>query len=185
MVKRLYFNRCNRFCFIEYNQGNRHLFLQDHCGCKMRYLIKDKQLELKYVPGKGAWTYHLEIPGTKDIRGKWGEIKVSGSIDGFKVENRNLAPIKGGDKIISINDVIRKAIGKTGGDLVKVTLYLLEKQEQIDEEKILAAFQDADVLNNFKRLPKENQKLIIQDVLSKKNESKQIKLIVGYIEFLS
>jgi predicted CopG family antitoxin len=151
----------------------------------MRYLVKDKKLQLKYVPGKGAWTYHLEIPGTKDIQGKWGEIKVSGSIDGFKVEKRNLAPIKGGDKIISVNDVIRKAIGKKEGDLVTVTLYLEERQEDITEKKILAAFQDSDVIDNFKRLPKKRQELIIQDVLSKKTESKQIQLIVGYIESLS
>lgn len=42
----------------------------------MNYLIKEEKLELKYVPGKGAWTYHIIIPNTKDIKGKWGEIKV-------------------------------------------------------------------------------------------------------------
>jgi Domain of unknown function (DUF1905) len=161
------------------------LYLKEHCAYNMRYLVKNKKLQLKYVPGKGAWTYHLEIPGTKDLRGKWGEMKVSGSIDGCKIENRNLAPIKGGDKIISVNDIIRKAIGKTGGDLVTVTLYLEERQDDITEKKILAAFRDADVFDNFKRLPKERQELIIQDVLSKKTESKQIQLIVGYIESLS
>jgi Domain of unknown function (DUF1905) len=157
----------------------------EDCFYSMRYLVKDKQLELKYVPGKGAWTYHLEIPGTKDIRGKWGEMKVSGSIDGFKIENRNLAPIKGGEKIISVNDIIRKAICKKGGELVSVTLYLQERQEDITEKKILDAFQDADVLDNFNRLPKERQGLILQDVLSKKTEEKQIKSIVKYIDSLS
>jgi hypothetical protein len=27
----------------------------------MEYLVKDKKLELKYAPNKGAWTYHIEI----------------------------------------------------------------------------------------------------------------------------
>ena len=43
----------------------------------------------------------------------------------------------------------------------------------------------ADVLDNFKRLPKERQGLILQDVLSKKTEEKKIKSIVKYIESLS
>ena len=43
----------------------------------MDYIIKDQKLELIYEYGKGAWTYHLRIPNSKDIDGKWGEIKVS------------------------------------------------------------------------------------------------------------
>lgn len=33
----------------------------------MDYLVKDKKLKLKYEPGKGAWTYHIQIPNTKHI----------------------------------------------------------------------------------------------------------------------
>ena len=40
------------------------------------------------------------------------------------IENINLAPRKGEDKLISINKSIRDAIGKKGGDKVKVTLFL-------------------------------------------------------------
>lgn len=91
---------------------------------KKRILLKNKVLSLQYVPGFGAWTYHLRIPGTADLSNKWGLLKVSGTIDGHKIENINLAPRKGEDKLISINKSIRDAIGKTGGDKVKVTLYL-------------------------------------------------------------
>jgi len=49
---------------------------------------------------------------------------VSGTIDGFPVNNINLAPRKNSDRIISINKSIRDAIGKTGGDTVMVTLYV-------------------------------------------------------------
>jgi hypothetical protein len=52
----------------------------------MEYIIKDEKLELKYQAGKGAWTYHLRIPNSKNIEGKWGDIKVSGVIDNFKIE---------------------------------------------------------------------------------------------------
>jgi hypothetical protein len=72
----------------------------------------------------GAWTYHVRIPGTKDLNNSWGFLKVSGNIDGHEIRDINLAPRKGEDKLISINKSIREAIGKTGGDQVCVTLYL-------------------------------------------------------------
>ena len=76
----------------------------------MQYLIKDEKLELIYQPGKDAWSYLLRIPNSAAIEGKWGDIKVSAFIDNFKLEARNLAPIKGEDKLLSINAEIRKAI---------------------------------------------------------------------------
>ena len=48
---------------------------------KMDYLVKDQKLELKYEPGKGAWTYHIQIPNTKHLVCRWGFSKVSGFID--------------------------------------------------------------------------------------------------------
>jgi hypothetical protein len=71
-------------------------------------IVDNQELKLEYKKGFGAWTYHLRIPGTADIEGKWGFLKVSGTID----------------KIISINRKIRDAIGKSGGDTVNVTLFL-------------------------------------------------------------
>lgn len=87
-------------------------------------IIDNQKLELHYKEGFGTWTYHLRLPGTADIKGKWEHLKVSGTIDDFEVENIYLAPRKMEDKIISINKEIRDAIGKSGGDIVTVTLYL-------------------------------------------------------------
>lgn len=87
-------------------------------------LIENHVLTLQYVPGFGAWTYHLRIPGTMELDGRWGFMKVSGTIDGYELKNINLAPRKGEDKIISVNKTIRDAIGKSGGDEVVVTLFL-------------------------------------------------------------
>ncbi|MCF2487714.1 DUF1905 domain-containing protein [Dyadobacter sp. CY347] len=58
----------------------------------MKTLLKSEKLILRHQPGKGAWTYHLGIPGTKDIRGSWGKMKVSGTIDGYEFKDINLAP---------------------------------------------------------------------------------------------
>jgi len=90
----------------------------------LRKIIDNQELELKYKKGNGAWTYHLVIPGTADIKGKWGALKVSGMIDNYKLKEINLAPRKGEDKMISINSDIRRSIGKGAGDKVKITLYL-------------------------------------------------------------
>ena len=91
---------------------------------KMEYLVKNEELELKYEQGKGAWTYHIQIPNTKHIVAKWGWLKVSGTIDNHEIRNINLFTISGQDKLISINAKIRQAINKSGGDTVTVTLYL-------------------------------------------------------------
>jgi len=113
----------------------------------MDYLVKEEKLELKYLRGKGAWTYHLQIPNTKHIVGKWGTIKVSGFIDGYEIESRNLLSIKGQDKFLSINERIRRSIKKDAGDFVLATLYLITSQTKITEKDILETFKDADVLS--------------------------------------
>ena len=87
-------------------------------------IIDNQELKLEYKKGFGAWTYHLRIPNTANIEGKWGFLKVSGTIDGYEIKSINLAPRKNEDKIISINKKIRDAIGKSGGDTVNVTLFL-------------------------------------------------------------
>ena len=150
----------------------------------MDYLIKNQPLELKYQPGKGAWTYHIQLSNTKHLVSKWGSLKVSGSIDGYKVEAKNLFTIKGQDKLLSINETIRKAINKKGGDTVTVTLYLLSPQKQITEKEILDSFADADVIKKFNKLPKAERTKIIQSIIAQKTEDKQLKMIVKYIEQL-
>lgn len=149
---------------------------------KMEYLVKDKELELKYEYGKGAWTYHIQIPNTKHLKGKWGMLKVSGTIDNYKIESINLFTITGQDKLISINEKIRKAINKTGGDTVMVTLSLLKPKNQITIQDILETFKELSVLKVFEKLPKEEQNKIINKIISEKSEEKQTKLILQFID---
>lgn len=151
----------------------------------MQYLVKDKKLELKYEPGKGAWTYHIQIPNTKHIVGKWGTLKVSGTIDDYKIKSINLFTITGQDKLISINDKIRKAINKSGGDTLTVTLYFLNSKEQITEKEVLETFKDSDVFKAFKKMSEKERNDIIGKITSLKSEDKQIKMILKFIEQLS
>ena len=151
----------------------------------MEYLVRDKKLELKYQPGKGAWTYHIQVPNTKHIVGKWGFMKVAGTIDSYKIESINLAKLGDQDKLISINSEIRKAINKTGGDTVTVTLYLLTPKEQITKKEILDTLKDSDVLNAFEKLTEDAQGEMIEKITSQKSEEKQVKMILKYIDQLS
>lgn len=148
-------------------------------------LLKNKKLILQHVPGKGAWTYHLVIPGTKDIRGKWGFMKVSGNIDHYKFKNLNLAPLKREDKRISINSEIRKAIGKKGGDEVVVTMYKTTDNRLALEDEVKACFKDAEVYEKFRSLADNEQEHIIKEILSQYDESKQDKMINVHINRLS
>jgi hypothetical protein len=101
-------------------------------------IVDNKELELKYVSGKGAWTYHIEVPDTKQISGPWGSIKVRGTIDGYDFGVMNLMPLRDKNAIMSINAKIRKSIGKGGGDKVVVTMWLLDAEEHILGNDILA-----------------------------------------------
>lgn len=150
----------------------------------MEYLMKDKRLELKYEPGKGAWTYHIQLPNTKHIIGRWGFLKVSGTIDDYKLEAKNLFTITGQDKLLSINSEIRKAINKSGGDTVTVTLFLASPKEEVTEKQILETFKESQVLDAFKKLPEEERTEIIQKIISQRTKEKQIKILVKYSEKL-
>ncbi|SDH80880.1 protein of unknown function [Flavobacterium omnivorum] len=151
----------------------------------MDYIIKDEKLELIYEHGKGAWTYHLRIPNSKNIEGKWGEIVVSGFIDNFEISRRQLAPIKGEDKMLSVNSEIRKAINKKGGEIVTVSLYLLKKKEGITEKQILETFKESEVLEAYKKLNETEKNEILESIISQKVEEKQIKTIIKHIDKLS
>jgi hypothetical protein len=151
----------------------------------MDYLVKNEKLELKYEPGKGAWTYHIQIPDTKDIVGKWGSLKVSGTIDDYKIERINLFTITGQDKLISINEKIRKAIKKTAGDFVHVTVYLLTTGEKVTEKEILETFKDANVLEAFKKLPANERTEIIGNIISQNSQDKQTRMIIQHMNKLS
>jgi hypothetical protein len=151
----------------------------------MNYLVKDQKLELKYEPNKGAWTYHIQIPNTKHIIGKWGSLKVSGFIDDYKIESINLFTISGQDKLISVNQKIRKEIKKSGGDTVNVTLYLLTSKEQITEKEIIETFKDAEVLKAFENLLEDEKNNIIGQIISIKSEENQVKTILKFVDQLS
>lgn len=152
----------------------------------MNYIIENESLEIQYIPGNGAWTYQLIIPNTKDIKGKWGDIKVSGTIDSFEIRNKNLGPMKNADKKMALNSEIRNSIGKGAGELVNVTLYLDNQNEQktIESEMIFQCFKDAAVFHLFDKLQIDEQNNIIHDINSAATENQKVERIVKFISKL-
>ena len=109
----------------------------------MNFIVENEKLEIQYIPGNGAWTYQLIIPNTKNIKGKWGDLKVSGKIDNFEIKNKNLGPMKNSDKKMALNSEIRNSLGKGAGDLVNVTLYLEDRiHVQTNENEIQIALSE-------------------------------------------
>ena len=150
----------------------------------MNYLVENENLTLQYIPGNGAWTYQLIIPNTKNIRGKWGELKVSGTINGYKIKNKNLGPVKNSDKRMSINSELREAIHKDGGDTVIVTLYLENQIENYTSCEILECFKDAHVLKIFERLDKIEQTEILKEIWTVATDDQKTEKIIKAIENL-
>ena len=107
------------------------------------------------------------------------------AIDNYPIESKNLLPLKGQDKILSINNTIRKAINKSGGEPVIVTLYIHESAEQMSEKEILETMKESGALSEFEKLRAEEKSKIIREILSQQTEEKQIKILVKYIDTLS
>lgn len=150
----------------------------------MNYIIENEKLTLQYISGNGAWTYQLIIPNTKDIKGKWGELKVSGTIDGYEIKNKNLGPVKNSDKKMSVNSKIRNAINKEGGDTVIVTLYLENQTDENSNTEILECFRDAQVLSIFENLSKKQREDIFNEINTVATDNQKAEKIVSIIDKL-
>ncbi|WP_103664981.1 DUF1905 domain-containing protein [Gracilimonas amylolytica] len=150
----------------------------------MRTLVKNEDLKLRYKKGNGAWTYHIVIPDTADIEGKWGDLKVSGTIDNCEINELNLAPRKDDDKNISVNKEIRETIGKTGGDMVRVTLFLQTKDRLIDESELRESFEVAGLIKEFEDLTTSEVKNMLKEVNAQTSEQKRVDKINEFISKL-
>lgn len=151
----------------------------------MNYIVKDQDLVIQHWPGKGAWTYHLLIPNSRDILGTWGNIKVSGTLDDYAFQSKNLAPIKSRDKLLAVNAGIRKQLGKQAGDTVRVTMYLEAPSALNQEADVLACFEDAAVLAQFQAQSPGEQQAILQQILAQPDAASQEKKILAAIAMLA
>lgn len=150
----------------------------------MNYIIKDEKLLIQYTPGNGAWTYQLIIPNTRHIKGKWGDLKVSGTIDDYVIENKNLGPVKNSDKKMALNSDIRKSINKGAGEIVVVTLFLENQNKTKDDPMIFECFKDAQVLVVFEKMDTAEQNELLKSIRNVATEDQKVEKIVKAIERL-
>jgi hypothetical protein len=77
-----------------------------------------------YEPNRGAWTYRIDVPDTRQLRAPGGSIKVTGTLDDIPFDKMNLMPLKNEDAMMSVNKQLREKLGKSGGNTVRVTMIL-------------------------------------------------------------
>ncbi|WBA40690.1 DUF1905 domain-containing protein [Hymenobacter canadensis] len=77
---------------------------------------------LERFPGKGGWTY-APLPATVTAPRSWfNQLRVSGQIDDFALENASLMSLGKGRLFLPVRAEIRKQIGKQAGDVVRLVL---------------------------------------------------------------
>lgn len=151
----------------------------------MECIVDNQDLVLEYHPGQGAWTYRIVIPNSRDIPGTWKHIKVSGTIDGYEITQRNLAPRRNQDKMLSINADIRQHTGKQPGQTLRVTLYLHPGNLLRTEAALLSCLDEVGVLPQFWGLASDKQQDWLRTILALQDEQRQEKKLLVLLDALA
>ncbi len=128
---------------------------------------------------KTGWTY-IEVPqhiADKIKPGYKRSYRVKGTLDEFKIQSVAMIPMGGGDFIIPVNAVMRKAIMKRKGDTVKVSLEVDEAIVKISTTLMECMEDDPAALDYFKKLPKSHQNYYSKWIESAKTEGTKAKRI--------
>jgi len=118
----------------------------------MEQPIIDQLILLKKFPGKGGWTY-AHIPGLSSKKGEsFGMHKLKAIIDEHEIGQLSLMPLGNGELFFPVKAEIRKVIGKEAGATIRVRLYTLEKEFNIQEEFMLCLSDEPDAERNYRLL---------------------------------
>ncbi|HMI04563.1 MAG TPA: YdeI/OmpD-associated family protein [Pedobacter sp.] len=142
--------------------------------------------QLEKIPGKGGWTY-VRLPGvSSSYRGKFGTVKVSGTVDDYELINYGLMPIRDGGLFLPIKAEIRKKTGKKEGDKVHVTLYAdAENLPMATPEDLLLCLQDEpEAYQTYQSYTESERKALLDWIDSASHDEARVQRIAQTIDML-
>ena len=150
----------------------------------MKIPFINKKYLLEKFPVKGGWTYARIPEISQKKENPFGWIRVCGTIDHYEIKQYHLMPIGNGQLFLPVKAEIRKKIGKGEGDWIHVILFEDNSPIEIPEELNLC-LHDAPHLNEiFLNYAENEQKALIDWILSAKKEDTKTKRILKTLELL-
>lgn len=143
--------------------------------------------QLYKAEGPGNWT-HILIPiNVAEIFKKNGFIPVKGKIDAYAFKGMKLTPTGRGNHRLSINEKIRRTLGKQSGDWVDLELELdPEKKQVIVPDDFLIALQgNQKAFDFFETLTDSYKRYYTEWILFSKKEETRVSRIQKAVERLS
>jgi hypothetical protein len=136
---------------------------------------------------KTGWTY-VEIPADLAQKLKPGnkkEFKVKGSIDTYELKRVSLLPMGGGVFILPVNAVMRKAIGKKEGAMVRLQLEA-DNSAFVFNKHFIACLKDEPAAKIFfEGLTGSHQRYFSKWIDSAKSEETRVKRITMAVNALA
>ena len=136
---------------------------------------------------KTGWHY-IEIPADiadKILPGNKKTFRVKGKLDDYKITQIALLPMGGGNFIMALNAVMRKAIRKRKGAQVRVKLYLDETPLKLPADFIECLKDEPAAIKFFSGLAKSHQNYFGKWIESAKTDQTKAKRIAQSITALS
>ncbi|MDN3203899.1 YdeI/OmpD-associated family protein [Algoriphagus sediminis] len=147
-------------------------------------LILEGEIYLERFSGKGGWTY---VPLKKEsFNGveSFGMLKVSGQIDGYKFDNKNLMPKGDGTLFLPVAKAIRNEIQKEAGELVYIKLFKRSIPKDVPDEVIACLKDVPGKYERFMKLSQKKQKEWVKFIYEKDSINSMTKRILRLIDEL-
>ncbi len=128
---------------------------------------------------KSGWTY-FTIPrktAEKLLPGNKKSFRVKGKIDEHPVKQVSLLPMGGGDFIMPVNAVMRKAILKKKGDKIEVQLEVDPEEIKLNPELLECLADEPAALKQFNSMPLSHRKYYSKWIETAKTDATRTKRI--------
>lgn len=136
---------------------------------------------------KTGWSY-IEIPeelATELAPGIRKSFQVKGKLDKFAFQGLSLLPMGNGDFILPLNADIRKAIKKSAGADLNVTMSMDTAERKLSDDFITCLEDEPKALEYFKTLTGSHQRYFSKWIESAKTEVTKVKRITMAVKALS